>query len=110
MQDQEIFACGIIAIHGNTSTHEVDFAMRFTEGGPVQDTYTTISGETFNVMYFPEIPDGFMLQPQTALNVLFPMSKDVFDDCKDHWDQSQSTGIDILVWNDEQNRPLVKVE
>lgn len=110
------FACGIATVHsaGEDWTCESTFTVLAED--VVDIPYVVKSGETFNVMQSVSTPDVYAFQPQTATNVLIPLSVEYLEQYKGIWaatslnPKGPQVGIDVLVWYPEDNRPLVDVE
>lgn len=110
------YACGIVTIHSDGESWEVDETFTIEEEGAFALPYTVNSGETFNVMWNAASPTVFMFQPQTATNVLIPFEDTFVEEYKQMWADLNGkpnvpqVGFDVLVWNDPANRPLVTIE
>lgn len=109
-------ACGIVTIHSDGVSWEVDETFTIEEDGAYGLPYEVKSGETFNVMWTEASPTVFMFQPQTATNVLIPFEDTFVEEYKEMWAALNGkpgvpqVGMDVLVWHPTDKRPLVDIE
>lgn len=116
LSNTAFYACGIVTIHSDGESWDVDETLTIEEEGAFALPYTVKSGETFNVMWNAASPTVFMFQPQTATNVLIPFEDTFVEEYKEMWvtlngkPNVPQVGFDVLVWHPIDKRPLVEIE
>lgn len=110
LEQGTFYACGIATVHSDGQDWVADATFTMEADGAYDTPYTVKSGETFNVMWSDATPDVLLFQPQTATHIFLPLDFDFFHEYTAIWDHTEKLGIDVLVWNDEANRPLVTIE